>query len=45
MRPSPEHLVVEGEMDGQKIRADLRLVEFDTFRVLNSGFRWVRPQD
>jgi len=44
-RPSAEHLIVEGNMDGQKVTADLRLVEFDTLRVLNSGFRWVRPQD
>jgi hypothetical protein len=45
VRPSPDRLVLEGEMDGHKIRTQLRLVEFDTFRLLNSTFRWVRPHD
>ena len=44
-RPSPERLILEGEMDGYKIRTQLRLVDFDTFRLLNSTFRWVRPHD
>jgi hypothetical protein len=44
-RASPDHVILEGDMDGHKVTADLKLVEFDTLRVLNSGFRWVRPQD
>jgi hypothetical protein len=44
-RPSPDRLVLDGEMDGHKIRAQLRLVDFDTFRLLNSTFRWVRPHN
>ena len=24
---------------------ELQLVEFDSFRLLNSGFRWIRPPD
>jgi len=44
-RPSPERLVLEGEMDGYKILAQLQLAEFDTFRLLNSSFRWIRPED
>jgi hypothetical protein len=44
-RASPDRLVLEGEMDGHNIRTQLRLVEFDTFRLLNSTFRWVRPHD
>jgi len=44
-RPSPGTLVLEGEMDGLKISTRLRLVEFDTLRLLNSGFRWVRPHE
>ncbi|HET9943701.1 MAG TPA: DoxX family protein [Terriglobia bacterium] len=43
-RPSPEQLILQGEMDGHKIQARFRLVEFDTLRLLNSRFRWVRPQ-
>lgn len=42
-RPSADRLILDGEMDGYKIRTALRLVDFDTFRLLNSSFRWVRP--
>jgi hypothetical protein len=45
LRPSPDRLVLEGEMDGYALRLQLRLVDFDTFRLLNSRFRWVRPPD
>jgi len=44
-RPSLDQLVLEGEMDGHKIRTQLRLLDSDTFRLLNSTFRWVRPHD
>jgi uncharacterized membrane protein YphA (DoxX/SURF4 family) len=44
-RPAPDRLILEGEMDGYRIRAELQLVGRDTFRLLNSGFRWVRPPD
>jgi len=42
-RPSPDKLVLNGEMDGYRIELRLRLVEFDTLPLLNSGFRWMRP--
>jgi uncharacterized membrane protein YphA (DoxX/SURF4 family) len=42
-RPAQDRLVLQGEMDGQRIALQLRLVELDTFPLLNSGFRWVRP--
>ena len=44
-RPSSDRLVLEGTMDGSQLRIRLRLVEFDTFRLLNSRFRWIRPPD
>ena len=44
-RPSDDRLRLEGEMDGQRIAADLRRVEFGAFPLLNSTFRWVRPHD
>jgi len=44
-RPSPDRLVFEGQMDGYRINMKLQRVEFDTFRLLKSGFRWVRPPD
>ena len=44
-RPAHDRLVLEGQMDGHKINMKLQLVEFDTFRLLNSPFRWTRPPD
>ncbi len=44
-RPSADHLILSGEMDGHKIGVNLERVDFDTFRLLNSGFRWVRPEE
>jgi uncharacterized membrane protein YphA (DoxX/SURF4 family) len=44
-RPAPDRLILEGQMDGYPIRAELQLVERDTFRLLNSRFRWIRPPD
>jgi len=44
-RPSADRLVLEGTMDGYKLRLRLRRVDLDTFRLLNSRFRWVRPPD
>jgi hypothetical protein len=41
-RPAPGTLILSGEMDGLRIEAHLRLVEFDTLRLLNSDFRWMR---
>jgi hypothetical protein len=44
-RPARDRLVLDGEMDGRRLRVELQLVELDTFRLLNSRFRWVRPPD
>jgi hypothetical protein len=44
-QPSPARLILEGEMDGQRIRAELERVEADTLRLLNSTFRWVRGHE
>jgi hypothetical protein len=44
-RASPDELIADGEMDGYRIRLRLRQVSFDTLRLLNSPFRWVRPHD
>jgi len=44
-RPSPDRLLLSGEMDHLQIRMQLRRVELDTFRLLRSTFRWVRPPD
>ena len=44
-RPSQDRLLLDGQMDGYRINMKLQLVEFDTFRLLNSSFRWIRPPD
>jgi len=44
-QPAPEQMILDGEMDGRRIHLELQLVPLDTFRLLNSGFRWIRPPD
>jgi hypothetical protein len=44
-RPAADRLVLAGDMDGYRIALELERVEFETFRLLNSGFRWIRPPD
>ena len=44
-RPSAGHLTMDGDMDRYRIHMELQLMEFDSFRLLNSGFRWIRPPD
>jgi hypothetical protein len=44
-RPAAGQLVLDGDMDRYRIHLELQLVEFDSFRLLNSGFRWIRPPD
>src|SRR5687767_312796 len=44
-RPSRDQVVLDGTMDGYKLRLRLGRVDLDTFRLLNSRFRWVRPPD
>jgi hypothetical protein len=44
-RPDSDRLLLNGNMDGHRIHMKLQLVAFDTFRLLNSRFRWARPPD
>ena len=44
-RPAEDQLILDGTMDGHAIRMRLSLVGLDTFPLLNSRFRWVRPPD
>jgi hypothetical protein len=44
-RPSEERLLLDGDMDGHRIRLQLRRVDDETWRLLNSQFRWIRPHD
>ena len=44
-RPANDQLTLDGEMDNHKIHMQLQLADFDTLRLLNSRFRWVRPDE
>ena len=44
-QPAADRLVLDGAMDGYRIHMQLELMGLDTFRLLNSGFRWVRLPD
>lgn len=42
-RPADDRLVLDGIMDGEAIHIEMELVAMDTWPLLNSTFRWVRP--
>ena len=44
-RPSEGRMTLEGQIDGHRVAARLRLIEPSAFPLLNSRFRWVRPHD
>jgi hypothetical protein len=44
-RPTEDRLVLDGDMDNHRVHMRLQLTELDTFPLLNSGFRWVRPNN
>lgn len=44
-RTGDDRLMLNGEMDGHRIDAQLRLMDPSSFPLLNSSFRWIRPHD
>ena len=42
-RSGADQLILDGDMDNHRIHMQLQLADFDTFPLLNSTFRWVRP--
>ncbi|MEQ1759576.1 MAG: hypothetical protein ABL986_14760 [Vicinamibacterales bacterium] len=44
-RPAADQLVLEGTFDGHAVRLDMEQVGLDTFPLLNSPFRWIRPPE
>lgn len=44
-RPTAGQLILDGDMDSHIIHVELRREDFDAFRLLNSGFRWIKPPD
>jgi hypothetical protein len=41
VRPAPDQLVLDGAMDGHKIRLQLKLQDRDKFTLVNRGFHWI----
>ena len=41
-RPRSDRLILDGDMDGQKVRLAMHLVERDSFLLVNRGFHWVQ---
>jgi hypothetical protein len=44
-RLDDDRMTLRGEMEGYTVEAQLERVGLDTMRLLNSGFRWIRPPD
>ena len=42
-RRGDDAMVIDGEIDGHNVHAELQRVGMDTFRLTNGTFRWVRP--
>jgi hypothetical protein len=41
-RPAPDRLILDGEMEGQKIHMELELVDASKFQLVSLGFHWVQ---
>ena len=41
-RPAADRLVLEGEMDGHRVRMKLELLERQSVLLVNRGFHWVQ---
>ena len=43
-RPEPGRLILDGEMDGHKVRLDMRLFERERFLLVSRGFNWIQER-
>ena len=43
-RPANDHITLSGEMDGHRVAMELRLVDRETFLLVNRGFHWVQER-
>lgn len=41
-RPTPDQLILDGQMDGHKVRMQLRLFDRQKFLLISRGFHWVQ---
>jgi hypothetical protein len=43
-QPDPEHLVLEGSLDGRKLRMEARLFDRNNFLLVTRGFNWIQER-
>lgn len=41
-RPQPDRLTLDGQMNGRELRMELRLVERESFPLVQRQFHWVQ---
>ena len=43
-QPDPEHLILEGSLDGRKLRVEARLFDRNNFLLVSRGFNWIQER-
>jgi len=43
-RPAADRLLLDGEVEGSRVRAQLRLVDRNSFLLVNRGFHWIQER-
>jgi hypothetical protein len=43
-RPDAEHLILEGSLDGRKLRMEARLFDRHNFLLVSRGFNWIQER-
>jgi uncharacterized membrane protein YphA (DoxX/SURF4 family) len=43
-QPDPEHLILEGSLDGRKLRMEGRLFDRNKFLLVTRGFNWIQER-
>ena len=43
-RPDPEHLILEGSLDGRRLRMEARLFDRNNFLLVTRGFNWIQER-
>jgi hypothetical protein len=43
-RPDPQHLILDGQLDGRKIRMETRRFDHSQFLLLTRGFNWIQER-
>ena len=42
MRPAPDQLTLDGNMDGHTVHMQLELLDRNQFLLVSGGFRWIQ---